>query len=441
MLIIIVSITQMYSRAETLNTVQQTNFHLFYKLLNENKTYNESNLSNTFSPLLTKKQYARFHVALVKEANCDEITRHYYNQPYLCDIFQNSKNLKTLVDIDGTMISEERSTKFTNSKFEKYQSYMFQKLNNTDTYLIAKTNFYSKDTKWEQFRYFLFNRYIQANGIKKIFYKGQYLAYTILLFSFILWLILKLYLRRQNKKYLESKKEEILLHDKWKELDSELNILKDEHYEKELEIELLKENLKQISDGSGDQKSELLRTISKLESDKKSLELNLEKNKAFIEEVEIQEIKLNKTINQQILKLEESKKEAANIQIQEKTAHLEQLWRYEPSWEDRKVIESLVALKDTHLPFTITQGFIVFDQLILKLVKSNLADFDEDNSNLFKNINLIFEHEILPEKFKNDVHDIRVARNKWFHAGIYPKIEVIENLISILQNADVKPLI
>lgn len=443
LLIVIVSITQMYSRAETLNAVQRTNFHLFYKLLNENAGYSESNLSNTFSPLLTKKKYARFHVALIKENSCDEITKHYYNQPYLCDIFKNSNQLKILLgkSIVDKKIIEKRSNEFTSNKFEKYQSYMFQKLNDSNSWLIAKTNFYYKDTKWEQFKYFLFNRYVQANGFSKIFYKGQYLAYTILLFSFTLWLMLKLYLNRQNKKYLESIKEEEKLHSRWKELDSKLNIIKNEHYEKELEIESLKEKVKQVSDGSDNQKNKLLKTIEELEANKKKLLQALNANKASIEKIELEEIKLNKTISKQILKLEDSKKEDANIKIQERTAQLEQLWRYEPSWTDRKVIESLVALKDTHLPFTITQGFIAFDQLVLRLVKNNLENFDEDNSNLFKNINLIFEHGLLPGKFKNDLHEIRAARNKWFHAGIYPKIVVIENLVSILQNVDAKPLI
>ncbi len=208
-----------------------------------------------------------------------------------------------------------------------------------------------------------------------------------------------------------------------------------------MEIEALMEQVKQLSDGSDDQKNELLEKIGQLELNKKNLELVLVENKSSIEEIELEEVRLNKIINKQISKLEDSKKEDANSKIQEKTAQLEQLWRYEPSWEDRKVLESLVALKDTHLPFTITQGFIAFDQLVLKLVKNNFKDFDENNTNLYKNINLIFEHKILPEKFKNDIHGIRVARNKWFHAGIYPKIEVIENLISILQNVDAKPLI
>jgi hypothetical protein len=433
----------MYSRAETLDSVQRTNFRLFYKLLDNYNLDKEQNLSNMFSPLLTKKKYARFHVALINEHSCDEITKHYYNQPYLCDIFQDTEKLNKLLkkDVNKSKIIEHRSDLFTNSKFEKYQSYMFEKLSQSDSWLVAKINFYEKDTRWEQFKYFLFHRYIQANGIGKIIYKGQFLAYTITLFSFILWLLFKLYLNRQNRKYLKSIQEEEELHHRWQELDAELNTIKNEHYEKELEIESLMEKVKEISDGSEDQKIELLEIVNRLELNKKNLEKDLEKNKVFIEEVELEEIRLNKIINNQISKLEDSKKEEANSKIQERTVQLEQLWRYEPSWEDRKVIESLVALKDTHLPFTITQGFIAFDQLVLKLVKNNFKDFDENNTNLYKNINFIFEHKILPEKFKNDIHGIRLARNKWFHAGIYPNIEVIENLISILQNVDAKPLI
>ncbi len=429
----------MYSRDTTLDTVKRVNYDLVYKFFNENHLIDRDNLKKELSPLLTSKKYALFHVAIVSENRCSENTSHYYNRPFLCDTFKDAQALKNILKINeqNSSILEVETSALPNAEF-KSESYLVQKLGNSNEWLIAKTNYYSKNSELSHFIYFITKRYYQANGFNSIVQKGKYMFFIVLLISFIIWYLNMKKNQFYHNRYQKSKKIEADLQEKWKKIDEDYNKTKNEHYEKELEIIKLETKLK---DESEQEQAKLHKIIKELQSNKIILDKRLKEQEKQIAEIEKDEIEQRNTSNKRLEKLDQDEIKLEHKKVHNKIDQLELLWRHEPSWNDRKMIETLVALQDTHLPFTITQGFIAFDKLIFELVKKSYPNIDEKETNLYTNINIIFDNNLLPQKYKNDVHNIRVSRNKWFHAGIYPPINVIDHMISILQSVNAKPII
>jgi hypothetical protein len=423
----------MYSRDITLDKVHRTEFDLLYKLFNEN-SINRHNLESTLEPLLTERKFALFQVAILSETKCSENTKHYYNNPLLCSTFQDFKNLLPYISL-----TEFKTSGIVQEKISG--SYLIKKFNDSDEYLLAKTNFYSKDNELSQFLYFITNRYYQTNGYFKIYEKGKFLFITIFLISFILWFLNKLQYKKYRNRYSEYLKEEEKLRSKILDIEEKHNDIKNNKYENEIMLQETELKIKNLDFQSDIRKKELEQTIDTLISSKNELENLLKEDENLIEKLEKESVELRKIVHLQVNKLEPYEQKEKNDLLYKKLENLEKLWRHEPTWKDRKNIESLVSLKDTHLPFTITQGFIAFDKLVFNLAKQHDNYLVESQTNLMNNINLIFNNKLLPLKYEQNFHNIRKARNKWFHAGIYPTIETIDFLIDILQDTDAEVFI
>lgn len=432
-LCLLVSIVQMYSRDITIDKVHRTEFNLLYKIFNEN-TIDRHNLQSTLEPLLTERRFALFQVAIISEDSCSENTKHYYNNPLLCTTFQDSKNL-----MPYTSLTEFETSDIIQEKISG--SYLIKKFTDSNEYLIAKTNFYSKDSELSKFIYFIANRYYQANGYRKIYEKGKFLFITIFFTSFIIWILTKLQYKKYRDNYNASIKKENDLQSKIDDIDTKYNELKNKKYENDIMLEEFELKFKTSNFQSDAQKKELETIINTLTTSKNELEKLLKEDENLIETLEREAIELRKMVHLQLNKLEYHEQKEKNDSIYNKLENLEKLWRHEPTWKDRKHIESLVSLKDAHLPFTITQGFIAFDKLVFNLAKQYDIYLVESQTNLINNINIIFNNGLLPLKYEQNFHNIRKARNKWFHAGIYPTIETIDFLINLLQDTDAEVFI
>jgi len=247
--------------------------------------------------------------------------------------------------------------------------------------------------------------------------------------------------RKFSIEYKKYQNKEVLLREQLNIVDTKYNNIKRKRYENEkllIEYEL---KLQEIKVKSSEEKNDLKKMIAELKEEKEKLDTLFKKDEIKIEQLEKESLNTRKEMNNKLKKLDDNEQKKQNEQTYKKLESLNQLWRHDPSWEDRKNIESLVALKKANLPFTITQGFIAFDKLILNLVKQNNPYFIESQTNLNSNINIIFANELLPKKYKTKFHNIRKARNEWFHAGIYPSIETTDFLIHILNDIDAEVFI
>ena len=158
-----------------------------------------------------------------------------------------------------------------------------------------------------------------------------------------------------------------------------------------------------------------------------------------IDAIENNEKQLRLELTKSLQKLTLQEKSNVGVENQSKLENIELLWRYEPSWLERKSIEEAVSLEKTHLPFTTTQAFIAFETLVEQLVIKD--NYNNKYKTLEKQIDIIFSNNMLPFKYEEKFDSVRRARNFWFHAGKYPSIEVTEFLINMLHDANRTPVI
>ena len=261
---------------------------------------------------------------------------------------------------------------------------------------------------------------------------------TLALASSIAWFIDNHIYRTHHHNYQKSKDDKQKIEREIHKLHDTHNSHKLERYEHNVEISELEEKIATLDLESAHEIERLEQTIEALKEKRDRLNSVIEKSKNTIKTLESKEHNLREKLVEKLKFLEHSKKHEEHEEILKKLHRLELLWRYEPSWGDRKGIETLVSLKNTHLPFTLTQAFISFDKLILGKVQKYKSDATGQNTNLFSNIQFIIEEYHLPIDMQDDLHQMRKARNRWFHDGIYPTHEVIEVLIKLLHDVEAK---
>jgi len=262
--------------------------------------------------------------------------------------------------------------------------------------------------------------------------------FTITLVSLIVWLIDSHRYRIHHRNYKEHKDQKKRIESDIHKLHEQCNSHKLERYEHNLEIIELKERLSKLDLESKHEIEKLEETITHLTQKTTKLNKVIRDSKEAIITLESKEHNLKELLIQKLKHLEHSKKHIEYEEIHKKLHQLELLWRYDPSWGERKGIESIVSLKNTHLPFTLTQAFISFDKLILAKVQKYDHNANGQNTNLFENIQFIIEEYHLPMHMQDELHQIRKARNRWFHDGIYPTHDVIESLIKLLHDVEAK---
>jgi hypothetical protein len=433
----------MYTRSITLDKVNRTTFSYIYTLFDKNKKINKQELKSLLTPLVRKSGYALFHVAIFTddEKKCFEDTKHFYNKPLLCPMLKNTKYIIKKLQhpiLDDQMI-EKRSKLFTHDE-DKSQSYLFQKFSNSNEWLVAKTNFYSKASEYEKFMYFLTHRYIGANGYEKIYNKGRFLAAVIVLFSLVLYIFFSWYRRKQNKKYFQINKKLSDIQNKWEELNNKYHELITEKNIIEAEIQSSEEKLKHNLKLAESEKNNLVDKIKQLKKKNSEISSKLKVQKKTLKKIEQEEFDLN------IVKIE--KIESLNCGIAkieyEKTLQelnrIQQLWKHDPSWQDRKEIETKISEKETRLPFTITQGFVAFEDKIAKLAFKYDAYSARQKQDLQNYISIVCREKLYKTK-RRTFDKIRIARNAWFHRAEYPGISIINDLIDFLEENEIKPLI
>jgi hypothetical protein len=119
---------------------------------------------------------------------------------------------------------------------------------------------------------------------------------------------------------------------------------------------------------------------------------------------------------------------------------IQQLWKHDPSWQDRKEIETKISDEETRLPFTITQGFVAFEDKIVELAFKYDAYSARQKQELQNFISIVCREKPYKTQ-RGSFNKIRTARNAWFHRAEYPDITIINDLIDFLEEYEIKPLI
>ena len=451
--IIAINISYMYSRDKTLNTVEFNQFKLFANLMhtfsiNEEKFLTiADSLTIIPSSSSNKTKQALFHIAMITPNACVENGRHPRNKPFLCSAFQTTNQLKNFfkqVNISKDMNFLEIRPEEVGINETRYRSYLLQKRNNTNKWIVAKKRYHRNDTDFQKLIFFLSNRYIQTTSWKSKFYYTRFSTISILLVSIFLWILFKLKERKNLKEYQNLKEKSNTLKIKLKDFDNQYNQLKEELYILEEEVEgqelqLISQN--QLPENEKKKIIEKIRETTMLQSQKYDL---LQKIKKEIVYIEAENELVENLINEKRTTLNTNRREIEYNKYHAEIMNLKQLWRHEPTWTERRNIESHVSLISSNLPFTITQAFLAFEQHIEKEIEYN---FEKDKANellkknLIEKINIISKAKNFTNNERNIYHNVRKARNKWVHSSIYPSQDIFNNLLNILEQKNITPLL
>ncbi len=242
-----------------------------------------------------------------------------------------------------------------------YQAYMIKKRSNSNKWIIAKKRYLSSESKLSKITYFLSNRYFQKTSLYGKFTNTQYSTYIILIVSFLLWLWNKLLEAKRIRKYDKFKKMKFENQKKIQALEDKYNENKIKHYELERKILGIEKNLINTLETSKEYKEEQLEKIGSLRKEEGILIAQIEQDKMQIIELEKNSFTLENSLTKEREKLKEYVKDIEYKKLGEASTQLKLLWRHEPSWVERQSIEQATSLKKTNLPFTLTQGFIAFE--------------------------------------------------------------------------------
>lgn len=409
----------MYSRAQTLDAVKLFEFKIYKKTIEHlNKETVFEDIKSIADQLTFKDKNGTknfFPIALLNKEKCLEngagdnnICSKFKNLTIAKEILNNTKKRKrydqTIYDISDKksyLVSELLDNHLLIGEAGEYQ-----KKHKSNLWVFIST-------EWKN--YFLRYNKTKAgtDGFKRTWKKTKEIFIVISSVSFILYFLV-IYIQLLNKRRfltlsqklkIESNKLETL-HGQYKESIATKKMLQEELSNQDNQIEIDKLN--------------------------KSI-LELKKN---IEIVENNETMTNSLLIKQSNNLTSAEKSEELNKMMTKLHNVKQLWLKDFDWNDRKTLESLITGGKINIPFTLTLGFILFEnQFIDELAKK--SDYYEFATNLATKIELVCKENNINETLKSKLHEIRIARNKWFHYGKKPNEETINDLMSVLKQYNI----
>lgn len=455
LIILVLNISYMYSRDKTLNVVEKNQFNLFTNLmystsLNHKRFQHIANaLTIIPSSSNSKKKQALFHIALITKDSCIENAVHSRNKPFLCDKFKTSEDIeklikgktRTYISRDGQeKESFEYSSKELGIDDTRYRSYMIKKRKRSNKWIIAKKRYLSGSSNFDNFSFFIMHRYLNTTSLASKFRYTKFSTYIIIFVSFLLWMLHKIREQKRIKEYEINEEKNKKIQKEINKLEEKYNEDKIKKYDLEENIQIVENKLISREKSSKSEKENLLERIGKLRREEGILTTTIENDKRKIIELEQNSFKLENVLNKERAQLQEYKKDIEYGKLEATTTKLKLLWRHEPTWIERQQIEQSTSLKKTNLPFTLTQGFIAFEKHIgneIKRLDSTGTLLNDNSFNLYAKIDYIIERNNLHSSDGRKYHDIRKARNKWFHSAIYPNIDIMDSLIQLLNDKDV----
>ncbi len=114
----------------------------------------------------------------------------------------------------------------------------------------------------------------------------------------------------------------------------------------------------------------------------------------------------------------------------EELKNLKSLWLTEYPWVSRRDVESnVVTNSQERTPFTLYIALTGFERYLKRMCRINCIDA-EDN---VTRINRLFLNDKISISQKEFLTQVRIARNKWFHEGKYPDLELVSRLLRFLE--------
>lgn len=422
---IFIASAMLFSRITTLEAVAVFEFKMYIKMfdkLKDNRIENLLLVSNVLSKIDKEEDGSKiyrnfFPIALVTDSECLE---NGIGNSNMCDKFRNIKELKNFIGNLEKKLPYYGENLYTSQK----ETYIHREIND-NLHIVGLTGKYIDREKITFFKfiqndwsnYFLTNDKGKTGqqGIKNTWNKSKESFYIIFSTSIILLFFVILFQIRNKNKF--------------KELKEQLN-------NETKKIEKLNEKY----DDLNSQKLELEEKVDNEENEQKLIELNIEIEKLKKE--------ISESSKYEDLIFHKLKKQSSNLSNDFKSEELEKiisemqtikhLWTREFEWKNRLNLESHITTESTNIPFTLTIAFILFENQFIDKYARKSDYYEIAGSNLEKKIDLVCKEHKLSSNERKKYHEIRKARNKWFHYGKKPDSNIINDLLSVLEQYDIK---
>lgn len=422
---IFIATSMLFSRITTLEAVTVFEFKMYVKILEnveENKIDNLMAVANVLAPSYRTKDGIEvnsnyFPIAVISNKECIE------NGIGNSDICTNFKNIKDL----EAFIKKLSQKEYKKEKFyvtDDGISFIHRKINDnlhlvgkTGRYLDSKKRSFFEFIKHDWVNYFLTKENGESGlkGLWNTWNKSKESFYIIFSVSIILLSFVILFQIRNKNKF--------------KELKEQLN-------NETKKIEKLNEKY----DDLNSQKLELEEKVDNEENEQKLIELNIEIEKLRKE--------ISESSKYEDLIFDKLKRQSSNLSNDYKSEELEKiisemqtvkhLWTREFEWKNRLNLESHITTESTNIPFTLTIAFILFENQFIDKYARKSDYYEIAGSNLEKKIDLVCKEHKLSSNERKKYHEIRRARNNWFHYGKKPGSKIINDLLSVLDQYDIK---
>lgn len=431
---ILLCLAFLFSRDLTLNTVKKNQFRIYYSFLENSDLTNEKLIQEKLDILLSYKRYPLLPLALISNNKCIENTNEYYSEKFDLSICKNIK-YNDLLNLDKSKIYYEKD----DLKIVEYNNkhYIFDEFGNKNIWLLANIKDYYKYDDFHNFFKFITDEnqglswLSSLKSFETFLNKSKFIWSILIPVSFILYLVFTIYYIKMTKKTIRLIEEKDRYINEWNDLNTSIKELINEQIKLEKKLKR-KAKLKKRNDLLNEELNKL--NIRNLE-----LINDIEEHKLKLKEIEKIEDNISIKINDTAKNLTELERGKLLDESLNKLSQIDLLWKYNPTWQERYKIENYVSLREEFTPFTISQAFMCFEKIIENLIVKN--DESKKDLTLVDQINFIFEKNLLPSGFKNDLHLIRKARNKWFHNGVQPQKEVFDILLDILDKTKTSPLL
>ena len=443
---ILISLAQTLAREVTLDNVRAYDFKIIRAAVQHENVFKNSLFTEITSELSARNgSFVLFPLAIIDKVSCNQNGNPTSNNK-ICEYF-------------GNINEWDRKTKFENInnyydiryRFFGNDVYMFAEIDSNKILIGQAGNYlHLHGDDFAQIQEFFTNRlpnnYINSiYGIKVIYYKSK-LSMIIFLIGSLIGLIIFLTLTI------------------WKERGhaNDLDYAKKLVTEKENQCLLLQQRIDKSNDSLSDKKIKIESLKIQLQNNEikmESYEVNIDSLLAELIDLE----QKHKALQQNLINVESEKHEliinveTATTKIndiqakdelqsyQSKYNRIIRLWDSSTKWNQRREIEESVNSKQ-RVPFTLSTAFIAFEAWVDDYYQylSTQIDCNEITTLIHKKdaneITTLNEKiEVVIKKqphLRSTLHNIRVARNAWFHNGKVPEKGLITELLSTVNSIE-----
>jgi len=287
----------------------------------------------------------------------------------------------------------------------------------------------------EVFTYYLGSR----KGLEKLLKKGKWALIVIFTSSLVLTVLYRRLVGLMERRHLDKVRtlqaELDGKDEEWSRLRNENMQINEKLRKNKIDLLVLKDKIHDEQKKGLSNTEDLMQQAIVLEDEKAELFKEKENLEFRILELEDEIEKLDKKKQSQADKAGREGLEKELRVARQRLNEVDKLWRRKTNWNERLRIEQKVCPEQQRVPFTTSTAFIAFEKYVDDYYDALISHFPDVEPTLKEKIDLIGRK--MPE-LRNEMHEVRIARNEWFHDGRPPEMGLIKKLIKLIEKEEAR---